>query len=59
MQGGGLKRGNTYATLEEVRDDLASFHSIDVENTDKMSLNDLCEVGSWQVVDMDGNTINV
>ncbi len=50
LQGGGLKKTEQHNTLESVRESLASFHSIDVENTELMTLVDLCEIGGWEVV---------
>lgn len=48
-QGGGLMSDRQFSSLEEVKEALQSFHSVDVENTDKMTLEDLCEIGSWAV----------
>lgn len=48
-QGMGTMAARRFSSLEEVRDALASFHSIDVEGTEKMTLIDLCEVGEWEI----------
>lgn len=53
LQGGGLKEGYIFNSLEEVTENLRNFHSVDVENTDKMSLSDLCEIGQWEVIEID------
>lgn len=52
-QGGGLMSGRYFASREAVRDQLASFHSADVANTDKMTLDDLLEIGVWELVEVD------
>ena len=48
-QGGGLKSTEFHETLEEVRASLASFHSIDVEGAEHMTLEDLQEIGDWEI----------
>lgn len=58
-QGGGLKKDNIYRSEDEVLDDLRSFHSADVENTDKMTLNDLLEIGEWELVKVDGGQASI
>lgn len=51
LQGGGLMRSRVFESREQVREALASFHSVDVENTESMTLEDLCEIGCWEVVE--------
>lgn len=58
-QGGGLKGTEEHLTLDSVRNSLASFHSIDVEGTEKMTLGDLCEIGTWSIEDDQGNEIEI
>lgn len=41
--------GRTFSGLDEIRDHLRAFHSADVENTDRLSLEDLCEIGVWSI----------
>lgn len=53
-QGTGAKANNIYNTLDEIRDDLRSYHSIDVEGAEKMTLEDLCEIGEWEVEEVKG-----
>lgn len=48
-QGGGLMAMREFKTLDEARDTLRSFHSIDTEGVDKMSLAQLCELGVWTI----------
>ena len=48
-QGGGLKSTEKHETLESVRESLASFHSVDVEGAEDMSLIELCEIGGWGI----------
>ena len=50
-QGTGTKADRIYQTKEEVREDLASFHSADISDTDKMTLDDLLEIGDWELVE--------
>ena len=59
LQGGGLMRSRSWKTLNALRDDLADFHSIDVEGTESMTLADLCEIGSWGVIDENDNEVLV
>ena len=49
-QGGSLKADEEHKTLDEVRESLASFHSIDVDGAEEMSLQELCDIGTWDVV---------
>ncbi len=56
--GGYFAGGVTFETLDEVRAQLASYHSVDVESTEKMSLTDLCELGHWSVHDEQGNPVD-
>lgn len=41
--------GATFTSRNECRDQLRSYHSADVENAENMSLNDLLDVGSWEI----------
>ncbi len=52
-QGTGAMSGRIFASKEDARDQLASFHSVDVENTETMTLEDLCEIGDWELVEAD------
>jgi len=56
-QGGGLKNTEQHESLEDVRESLVSFHSIDVEGAEDMSLQDLCDIGDWDVVTGEGVSI--
>lgn len=49
MQGTGHMAGEVFDSKDEIRDRLRSFHSIDVEGAEKMSLNDLLEIGTWEI----------
>ena len=49
MQGTGAMSTREFETLDKVREALDSYHSVDVEGTDKMTLIDLCEIGTWSV----------
>lgn len=51
-QGGGLKEGNVYLTKNSVRDDLRSFHSVDVANAENMTLESLLDIGGWEIVEI-------
>ena len=50
---GGLKENNIYLSKDEVKKDLAYFHSVDVSNTNKMTLDELLDVGNWELVEVD------
>lgn len=40
--------GVTFKTLKEIKNQLVSYH-YDVEGIEKMSLNDILEVGGWEI----------
>ena len=48
-QGGGMKEQLEFSTLDEVRENLFDFHSQDCELNGKETLNDLCELGGWEL----------
>lgn len=56
-QGGGLKSTERHATLESVRESLASFHSVDTEGAEVMGLTELCDIGTWDTVDSKGKSV--
>lgn len=50
-QGMGTKEDREYTTLLCVLEDLRNYHSADVANTDKMTLNELLDIGDWELLD--------
>ena len=48
-QGTGYMSELVFNNKDEIREQLASFHSIDVEGAMEMSLNDLLEIGDWEI----------
>lgn len=58
-EGGGLKWHELHPSLESVRESLAGFHSVDVEGAERMTLTDLCEIGTWSIVDQDDKEIEL
>ncbi len=48
----GTMCGQRFKTKEDVRDELRSFHSADVENTDSMDLDTLLDIGDWELVEI-------
>ncbi len=54
--------GAVYDSLEEVRQQLVSYHSIDREgenDIETLSLYDILEYGEWDVVDLEGNNVTI
>jgi hypothetical protein len=53
MQGMGTHENEVYETTEEIREHLASYHSIDWEgegDINDLTLDELCDYGGWRVV---------
>lgn len=57
-QGMGTMADRRFYSLDEVKEALQSFHSIDVEGTEKMTLIDLVEIGDWAIT-RDGKEISL
>lgn len=47
----GAMQGMVYKTREEVLEHLKSYH-YDIENVEKMDLDDLLEIGDWELVEI-------
>lgn len=54
LQGAGMREHITYNSREEVRQDLLDFHSqdLDIENPNDLTLDDLLEIGSWKLIEV-------
>lgn len=39
----------TFKTLEDCEEELKSYHSVDIEGIEIMSLNDICEAFGWEI----------
>jgi len=52
LQGAGLKEDYIWKSREEVRENLFEFHSIDCELTGNETLEDLLEIGGWELVEI-------
>lgn len=59
LQGQGLKEDYVFESLEEIETNLRDFHSVDVANAGEMSLIELCDIGSWQVIEENGLEITL
>ena len=49
MQGTGMKESLQFSSLEEVRQHLIAYHSQDTELSGNETLEDMLEVGVWEV----------
>ena len=63
LQNGGYKSGGAvFDSLEDVRENLISYHSIDwggEDDIDDMSLVDMLEYGEWAIHDENGNELEI
>ena len=55
-----LQRGQHFASedtffnsLEDCEEQLKSYHEIDVEGIDRMSLNEICEAFGWEIEEVE------
>jgi hypothetical protein len=53
--------GAIFESLEEIRDQLVDYHSIDCneESLKKQSLDDIANGFEWEIHDLDGNVIDL
>lgn len=52
LQGAGMKEGLVFDTKTSVRNHLYDFHRQDTELTGEETLNDLLELGGWELIEV-------
>ena len=48
-----FSNGDTFNTLEDIEERLREYHSVDVEEINTMSFDDICSSFGWKIVEVE------